>query len=357
MDEGMHAKEAETLRDALGAFQKATQIAAEVDPAFHRTDNAAPPFADARIRITWQEVALYFLADIKNTLTTATLGAAIRQLRDATAHQPAFFPEKGLLVTPYVTPQMAERLREMDIPFIDTVGNAYINEPPLMIFIKGNKLPMPIPGGRPPRAFQPTGLQVVFALLCNPGLEKATFRDINKTANVALGTVNWVMRDLREMGYVIDMGKRGRRLTRKRNLLDRWAAAYPEKLRKKQLMGRYQGPDMEWWRIAALRDFEAYWGGEIAAAMLTRYLKPQTVTIYIKQPVGKLLLKHRITKDPQGEIEILNAFWNFEFQWDYPDLVHPVLIYTDLLATGDPRNIETAEMVYERELAGLVGED
>jgi hypothetical protein len=91
--------------------------------------------------------------------------------------------------------------------------------------------------------------------------------------------------------------------------------------------------------------------------MLTRYLKPQTVTIYIKQPVGKLLLKHRITKDPQGEIEILNAFWNFEFQWDYPDLVHPLLIYADLLATGDPRNIDTAEMIYERELAGLVGED
>jgi hypothetical protein len=353
---GTTPEETKILKKALEVFGKTTRIAAEVNPALERNVDLTRR-VDALIRITWQDIELHFFAEVKNTLTLATLGAAVRQLRDTTVHQPNLFPEKGILIAWYVTPQMADRLKEMDIPFIDTAGNAFINEPPLFVFVKGNKPARPLRAKRLTRAFQPTGLQVIFALLCNPGLEKATFREINKTANVALGTVNWVMRDLREMGYLIDMGKRGRLLTRKKDLVDRWATAYPDKLRKKQLTGRYEGPDIEWWRIAALRDFKAYWGAEIAAAMLTRYLKPQTVTIYARQPIGKLLLRHRIKKNPTGEIEILKTFWNFQFEWNHPELVHPLLIYADLLATGDPRNIQTAEMVYERELTRLIGKD
>ncbi|MGM0467157.1 MAG: type IV toxin-antitoxin system AbiEi family antitoxin [Acidobacteriota bacterium] len=32
------------------------------------------------------------------------------------------------------------------------------------------------------------------------------------------------------------------------------------------------------------------------------------------------------------------------------NLVPPLLIYTDLMATGDARNIETASIIYEKEL-------
>lgn len=352
----MHANEAETLRNALEAFRKTTKIAAEVDPTYALTDDLTRR-ADVLIRIVWQDVELRFFAEIKNTLTPATLGAAVRQFRNANAPQPRQYAERGLLVTRHVTPQMADRLKEMDIPFIDTGGNAYINAAPVLIFIKGNKPAQAVRTQRPAHAFQPTGLRVVFALLCKPGLEKAPFREINKTANVALGTVGWVMRDLREMGCLVEMGKRGRRLARKQDLVHRWAQTYPDRLRPKLLMGRYRGPDVEWWRTAGLGDVEGYWGGETAAAMLTRYLKPRTVTIYARQPVGKLLLKYGLRKDPEGDIEILKAFWDFKFEWGHPEMVPPFIIYADLLATGDPRNIETAEMVYEREITRLVGED
>jgi len=46
---------------------------------------------------------------------------------------------KGTSVAGYITPQLAEQLKEMKIPFIDTAGNAYIDEPPLFVFIKGDK--------------------------------------------------------------------------------------------------------------------------------------------------------------------------------------------------------------------------
>jgi hypothetical protein len=35
----------------------------------------------------------------------------------------------------------------------------------------------------------------------------------------------------------------------------------------------------------------------------------------------------------------------------HDDLVPPLLIYADLMATGDTRNIETARMIYEKELS------
>jgi hypothetical protein len=71
------------------------------------------------------------------------------------------------------------------------------------------------------RALAPTGLQVVFALLFNPGLENEPYRQIAKIADTSLGTVNWVIRDLMNMGHLLDTGKRGRRLIRKKQLLER----------------------------------------------------------------------------------------------------------------------------------------
>jgi hypothetical protein len=220
---------------------------------------------------------------------------------------------------------------------------------------------------RPTRAFAPTGLQVVYTLLCNPVLEEAPFRKIAETAEVALGTVGWVMRDLKEMGYVIDMGKRGRRLVRKKELLERWVTEYPQHLRRKNFIGHYRVADPDWWEDANLLKFGAFWGGEIAAHKLTKYLKPQDITIYAIKPVNKLILNNKMRKDPKGNIELLEVFWKTMRQQDmfretepypgYPDLVHPILIYADLMATGDPRNIETAEIIYERELDGFIRKD
>lgn len=36
------------------------------------------------------------------------------------------YEEKTLLITDFVTPPIAELLKESDIPFIDTAGNAFI---------------------------------------------------------------------------------------------------------------------------------------------------------------------------------------------------------------------------------------
>ena len=307
---------------------------------------------DAVMRITQDGGAAEwtFAADILKTLTRATLGIAIQRVNR--------FQGKGVLITRYVTPPLADELRRANVQFLDMAGNAYLNAHPLFIFIKGNR-PVELHVAEPvKRAFRPAGLQVLFALLSNPGLENATFREIAGIANVALGTVGWVMGDLKEKGYLVDMGKKGRHLVHKDKLLERWVAAYPDQLRPKLVVGRFRTADHLWWEKVNIGEFQACWGGEIAAALLTKYLKPQCATIYVMAPPAKLILQNKMQKDPKGNIEILQTFWGLDRQTAHQDdLAPPLLIYADLLATGDPRNIETAKLIYDQTITRLIGEN
>jgi len=308
---------------------------------------------DGFIQIAIQNREIIFTVNVKKTLTRPMIGIVIQQLYQA---QPG---ERFLLVTKYVTPQIADQLKEMDVPFIDTVGNAYINEPPLFIFVKGNRPGETLQETPVYRLFRTAGLRVIFALLCNPPLLNATFREIAKTANVALGTVGGTIAELKKLGFLIEIGKNKRLLVKKAELLNKWIETYPEELRPKLMRGHYETIQVthDWWKQADLYNYKAYWGGEVAAAILTEYLKPEKITIYTKEPIGRFLLKNKIKKDPNGNIEILRAFWGFEYKWYYHNLVHPILIYADLLATGDDRTLETARIIYDQEITRFIRED
>lgn len=282
----------------------------------------------------------------------------INSILPAIAHQFMRMAEHGLVVTHYINPLMAERLKEMDIWFIDTVGNAYINAPPVYVYIKGNKSAEAQTSKAVNRAFTPIGLKIVYALLCRPELVNAPYREIAQTATAALGTVALVFKDLVQLGYIVDMGGHGRRLKNRQKLLERWLIAYPEQLRPKLETGRYRAPDPNWWQTAPLHNLQAYWGGDVAADKLTHYLKPEIITIYVMEEwASKLKVAHRLRKDPSGDIEILNTFWDVEGEFNRTDVVHPILIYADLLASGDPRNLEVAGIIYEQELAEHFRED
>lgn len=337
--------EADLIAKAIEAFKQITGIRVQVG---RTKPGHGQPQTDVHLCFEFQNVKRCFDAEVKRWLNVNTLGHAVEQVRQ--------LPGRPLLVTEYVNPKMAERLKQMEIPFMDTLGNAYLNAPPLFVHLNG-RTPRRFPRERPTRAFVPTGLKVVFALLCNPDLANAPYRTIAQTANVALGTVGWVLTDLRTLGLVTEMGKRGRKLTRKKELLDRWVAAFPNQLRPKLLVGRYAAPDLNWWQQTRIDRFGAYWGGEVAAARLTHYLKPEQTTVYIRHKPGAFVAAQRLRIDPRGNVELLEAFWNTTCDWKDKEIVPPFLIYADLLRTGEPRNLETARMIYDEQLVGLVRED
>jgi hypothetical protein len=103
--------------------------------------------------------------------------------------------------------------------------------------------------------FKKAGLKVLFALLVKPELLNEPYCNIAHAGTTALGTVAYVFKDLKQLGYLKERGEHGKKIFNK----------------------------------------------EEAA-----------------------------------------------------NIVPPLLIYADLLRTADERNIETAKLIYEREILGLI---
>jgi hypothetical protein len=197
---------------------------------------------------------------------------------------------------------------------------------------------------------------VLFALLCQKGLEARTHEQIKEMTGVGLGTINRLIHALELAGYILKVKGRNRRLVRKADLLERWVVAYPQRLRPKLMIGRFAGPREPWWMDLDPVPYHAQWGGEIAAKYLTQYLKPQYITLYAEKQPDELIVMKKLRKDPHGDVEILKRFWNFPQGNEMVNIVPPLLVYADLIATGDERNAETARMIHEQHLVGLVRE-
>ena len=263
--------------------------------------------------------------------------------------------ERHLLFAPYITTTIAKQCRNLDIAFLDTAGNAYLQAPGLYVFVAGEK-----PAGLT-AAIMGTGgggtataHRVVFVLLCKPELLNAPYREIVDAAGVALGAIGWVFFDLEGRGFVAGKQiKRNRRFLEPIRLFDEWVTNYPIKLRPKLNPQRFTAPNPDWWRKVGLTDLGACWGGEVAAARLTDYLKPEICTLYLDPQKGrdaltKLVATHRLRADPEGKIEILDKFWNLPADPIHPDVVPPILAYADLVASLNPRNLEVANLIRER---------
>ena len=300
--------------------------------------------ADALIRVRHGDQEILYAAEVKRGLRPAFLGAVLQQLER--------LGEQVLLVTDYVTPPLADELRARRVAFIDTAGNAYLDRPPLLVWVKGQRPAMRAAAQTAGRAFQASGLQVVFALLCHPEQVDLPYREIAKRAGVAHGTVGWVMAELPKLGFVAEVGGK-RRLLQPERLLQQWVEAYARTLRAKLILGRFKAEKLDWWETVDPLRYGLIMGGEGAAARLTRYLRPGTLTFYGEKAEPRFLLDHRLRTDPAGEVEILRRFWGFDN--DDPALTPTLLVYADLLAIGDARCLETAKRLYDGILARLRG--
>jgi len=305
--------------------------------------NGKNNYPDGLVRIDHQDMHWDFAVQAKMRVTRATVAME--------KGQPTTLTQERILVTQYVTPPMADLMKAIGLFFMDVAGNAYLNKPPLYVFIKGNKLPENVKAAPTKRLFKPAGLKVVFALLNNPKMVDWPYRQIAATTDVALGTVDWIFRDLKEMGFLLEMGRRKRKIQNPLTLLKRWVEAYPEQLRPKLDLERFKADDPDWWKNVDITDYNACWGGEVAAAKITKQLKPEKVIIYAHEPPGKLIIEKKLRKATAGDIEILKPFWKFEHELIDLGIVPPLLVYADLIATGDDRNIETAEIIYDNYLA------
>jgi hypothetical protein len=335
-------REHKLLEDALAAFTRATGLHAAILAKEPKAAEGRRP--DAVIEVQGPGKRLQLFVEIKAVDRAIALATAKQQLEP--------FGEQGVLVTPYLTAELATHCRaKLDLQFLDTAGNAYLRAPGLYVFIRGER---PRGGVGPAVGTRgggtATALRLVFALLCKPELLNAPYRDIVRAAGVALGAVGWVFFDLQGRGYVLGGERtRNRRLVDPGRLLDEWVTNYPIKLRPRLNPRRFRVADPHWWQKTQLPE-GAFWGGEVAAAKLTEHLNPAAYTVYIDparrhEGIGQLVRRHQLRADPDGQLEILDTFWNFPGAARQPEIVPPLLVYADLLASLDPRNLEIAKRI------------
>jgi len=334
----------QTLNNAIAAFKKTTGLYADVLAEDIRLPAG---YADA-------EIDLYdaptLLAEVKKTLRPATLNAALANLKR--------FNRPGILVTEYITPQMAEKLKELDIPFLDVAGNVYLRTPNTFIYVTGRKRPEELTPQGHNRAFRAAGLKVIFTLLTLQGQLKAPTREIAYNAGVANGTVSNILKDLEQLRFLYRSKNKGLVLENKDRLIDNWVEAYPRELRPQLKAQRFHILHPDWWKEFTYDRWQKnqmWLGGEPAAAVLTKYLYPEKITVYGRPDFKKLAQTvGQPMRDTNGNFELLEPFWNFETE--ELDEVHrlcpPLVIYADLIATGDARNTEVANMIREQYLRG-----
>ena len=296
-----------------------------------------------------------YRALVERRLTPESLGAVLAQLR----HAIGVGEPSPLLLTTYVTPQLAHQLREHEQPFVDSAGNAYLEGSGLFVFVSGRKLHAKQLAERARNRFPGTRLKVLFALICDPQLAASPYRKIAAAADVALGALPAVVADLRQHGALRVTGRQ-RCLAASKRLLDEWAQGYALGLRGKTLSERYLAQHFDDWRAWQLKPAHARWGGEAAAIQLLGELTPHgllpsVLTLYGDKLPARLLADQGIEAAGPAAyerlLELRKPFWGASLIAAEDAATVPLpLVYADLLATGKPHCLEAAELIYRTRL-------
>jgi hypothetical protein len=273
-----------------------------------------------------------------------------------------------LMVADYLNPNLAAKLREEGINYLDTVGNLFLKrDPSLYMQIEGKKPSSPVAGLKT-RLFQPSGLTLLFRLLIEPESINYPYRRLAEEASVALGTVGWVMRDLKNNQFLEPAGKDRLQLVNTKDLTQQWVQGYAHTLRPRILVGEYGSlaPHLED-IVSSLTNYTAHkdeiWAltGGFAADELLHHYRGQKLVFYVSDWWSTAVLKELpIVPVAGGDITVLRAFSPRVVETpktpptEHP-LAHPLLIYAELLYQGMDRDMETARMLYAEFLEGHLG--
>ena len=280
-------------------------------------------------------------------VTKATMNTTLAMLQSAKVA-----PEQQiLLIAQYVTPQIANELAEKGVNYLDTAGNCYISymqDGRLVFQISNQGRKCKETAAKSYPVFQEAGLKVIFYLLQNTGNVQMPYREIGNQTNVSLGSIKNVIDELTKRGFIAETSN-GRIIRNKVKLLDLWVNNYNEVLKPKLLLGQmsFRSEDKRnEWRSMQLPQ-GMYWGGEPAANIVDGYLQPGSFDIYSDIPMAHLMRTGDVKQDGDGEIQVYRKFWNGN---EGSTTVPYLLIYADLMGSGNSRCLEAAQRLLKNEL-------
>ena len=327
-------KEDNIVETALENLNKYTGIPGHWRPK-------ATQIFDGHLRLLIDNKYVTFVVEVKNELRALQLQQILKIAND---YKPF------MVVANRIFPTQKEELRKNHIAYLEANGNLFVDLDQKLIWIETQK---PIPGLKDAanRAFTPAGLKVVFHFLLQESLINLPYREIAARTKTALGHINYVMQGLKEAGFLIPLTKNTFKLTRKKELFEKWIGAYHQKLKPALLIDTFQFVNKEDafnWQGIKLKTGETFWGGEPAGDLLTQYLNPGEFTMYTTETKMNLIKNYKIMPAEKGNIKIYKKFW-----MAYNELINYVpeeLVYADLIHNNDRRSQETAQKIYEEYL-------
>ncbi len=242
-------------------------------------------------------------------------------------------------------------MRDTGINYLDAAGNAFIRTDRNYVFIEKPGTLHKIRNGTT-RAFTKTGVKVVYHLLTYQEDINITVSELAGKTCVANDTIHNVYTNLVELEYLVKANRKKYKLIKKEKLLNEWIKAYKDNLKLNILVGRFNFTGKNrLWKDIKLQN-EAKWGGEPAGALITGYLVPAEFTIFTNEARPDILRNYHLTPDEKGNVYVYEKFWIEEDLTR--ETVHPLLAYADLIITEDPRNVEIANMIYEKHLKDFI---
>lgn len=254
-----------------------------------------------------------------------------------------------MLIADRLYPNVKRHLQQANINWMDGAGNIYFRNENHFIWIEHHTT-TPVKKEKN-RAFTKTGLKVVFLFLHDEEWINKTYREIAVTADVALGNIKYILDGLKQKKFLIKETKKKYKLIRKQELLEQWITAFTDELKPRLHIQNFEFVEeatQQNWKNVALDEY-TFWGGEPGADILTNNLKPIEYVLYTHKGKAALMVEYKLKPKPEGNVKVYKPYWNIKT--DTGKAAPPLVVYTDLMATGEPRNMNIANDIYERYLA------
>ena len=263
--------------------------------------------------------------------------------------------QNWILFAPYVPQKIGERFAANGFSYVDAVGNCHVlssKTRALVAHVEGKKVTR---GTAKQSAGRIPSHLLTFAILAEPRILDEPVRRIAEMAGIGKTAAADQLNRLADRS-LIQRTSSGGSLLRKRELLDRWISAYAGTVRPAWLIDRYRPQttdperlerEIEWF----LGDKTWAFGGGAAAWRMTRFYRGEETVLHVATMPPDMPKALRMIPADDGPLTILRTPGVLAYAGTQSHLAHPLLVYTEMLASVDPRMVEAATEIGQRFLA------
>ncbi len=282
----------------------------------------------------------YAVEITRSHLSYATASGVIERARSA--------KRSWLLFAPYVPPKVGEFLASHQVSYADTIGNCHliVERGRLLAHVEGKKLDRVTRSGSGGRV---QSYQLVFAILAQPELLKKPVREIAEATGIGKSAAADQLRRLERQGLI---DRKRALLLRRSELRDRWLSAYADIVRPAWLIGRYRTRTTDPEQLE--QEMESAWtdeiwalGGGAAAWRMTGFHRGIETVVHVRRLPADAIRGLKAIPDPQGHLTVLGTPGTIAYQGTERHLAHPLLVYTEMVSSSEPRLRESAAELEE----------